>query len=277
MGGIFDQIFGGGGRSAAEDRTRGADLRYDLQLGLDEAAKGCEREIVLEKMRTCPDCNGSGGESGSKAVTCRDCGGRGQVVTSRGFFHVSQTCSRCQGMGQLIDKPCRRCGGEGRSEGPDKIKLRIPAGIESGTRLRSSGQGEAGIRRGTPGDLYVVVHIKKHEVFERDGNNLFCEVPISFSMAALGGEVGAPTLDGKAPLKIPAGTQSGTVFKLRGKGMPELNSRAVGDLLVTVLVEVPTKLNDDQRKKLAEFAESMGEENSPIHQSFFERAKSFFS
>lgn len=276
-GGIFEQFFGGGGRGQTEDRNRGADLRYDLQIRLEDAAKGCEKEIDVEKMECCSVCNGSGGDSGAKAVTCRDCGGRGQVVTARGFFQVAQTCSRCRGTGQLIDKPCKRCGGEGRAEAPAKIKLKIPAGIEDGSRLRSSGQGEAGVRGGASGDLYVVVHVKEHEVFEREGSNLFCEVPISFTVAALGGEVTVPTLDGKASLKVAAGTQGGTVFKLRGKGMPELNSKVVGDLLVRVLVEVPTKLNGEQRKKLEEFAEIMGEENAPLHQSFFEKARSFFS
>ena len=276
-GGIFEQFFGGGGRSQAEDRNRGADLRYDLQIRLEDAAKGCEKEIEVEKMERCNVCNGSGGDAGAKAVTCRDCGGRGQVVTARGFFQVAQTCTRCRGTGQLIDKPCKRCGGEGRAEAPARIKLKIPAGIEDGSRLRSSGQGEAGVRGGAAGDLYVVVHIKEHEVFEREGNNLFCEVPVAFTVAALGGEVTVPTLDGKASLKVPAGTQGGTVFKLRAKGMPELNSTAVGDLLVRILVEVPTKLNGEQRKKLEELAELMGEENTPLYERFFEKARSFFS
>lgn len=277
-GGIFEQFFGGGGgRGQAEDRNRGADLRYDLQITLEDVASGCEREIDVEKMERCGVCQGSGGDAGSKAVTCRDCGGRGQVVASRGFFQVAQTCGRCRGTGQLIDRPCKRCGGEGRAEAPAKIKLKIPAGIEDGSRLRSSGQGEAGVRGGASGDLYVVVHVKEHEVFDRDGSNLFCEVPVGFPTAALGGEVVVPTLGGKASLKVAAGTQGGTIFKLRGKGLPELNRGAVGDLLVKVVVEVPTKLNSDQRKKLEELAELMGEENTPISKSFFEKAKDFFS
>lgn len=209
-------------------------------------------------------------------MTCRDCGGRGQVVTARGFFQVAQTCGRCGGTGQLIDKPCRRCGGEGRAEAPAKIKLKIPAGIEDGSRLRSTGQGEAGVRGGASGDLYVVVHVKEHEVFDRDGSNLYCEVPVSFTVAALGGEMLVPTLDGKATVKIPAGTQGGTAFKLRGKGLPELNRNTVGDLLVKVVVEVPTELNADQRRKLEELAELMGEENTPISKGFFEKARDFF-
>jgi molecular chaperone DnaJ len=176
----------------------------------------------------------------------------------------------------VIDKPCRNCGGEGRAESPSRIKLKIPAGIEDGSRLRSVRNGEAGLRGGPPGDLYVVIHIKEHEIFEREENHLFCEVPVSFTIAALGGELEVPTLDGKAQVKIPAGTQSNTIFKLRHKGMPVLNSSMRGDLMVRVIVEVPTHLNGEQRRKLEEFAALMGEENTPMHKSFFEKAKEFF-
>jgi molecular chaperone DnaJ len=277
-GGIFEQFFGGGGgRTDREGKQRGADLRYDMQIRLEEAALGCEKEIEVQKLEPCSVCDGSGAEAGSRAVTCRDCGGRGQVITSRGFFQVSQTCPRCRGTGQVIERPCRKCGGEGRAEATSRIKLKIPAGIEDGSRLRSLKNGEAGIRGGPPGDLYVVIHIKEHEVFEREGEHLFCEVPVSFTTAALGGEARVPTLEGEAQLKIPAGTQSGTAFKLRHKGMPILNTNGRGDLVVRVLVEVPTKLNQEQRNKLEEFAELMGEENAPLHKSFFEKAKEFFS
>ena len=280
-GGIFEQFFGGaagagGQRPDRDGKQRGSDLRYDMQIRLEEAAFGCDKEIEVAKLETCDVCNGSGAESGSRAVSCRDCGGRGQVISSRGFFQVSQTCPRCRGTGQVIERPCRKCGGEGRMEASSRIKLKIPAGIEDGSRLRSMRNGEAGLRGGPPGDLYVVVHIKEHEVFEREDSNLFCEVPVSFSVAALGGEVNVPTLDGQAQLKIPAGTQSGTAFKLRGKGVPSLNSHSRGDLIVRVAVEVPTRLNGEQRKKLEEFAALMGEENSPLHKSFFEKAKEFF-
>jgi len=278
-GGIFEQFFGGaaGGRADREGRQRGSDLRYDLQISLEEAAKGVEKEIEISKLDTCGTCNGSGAEAGSRAITCPQCGGRGQVVSSRGFFQVSQTCPRCRGTGQVVERPCRKCGGEGRSEQTSRIKLRIPAGIEEGSRLRSVKNGEAGIRGGQPGDLYVVIHVKEHQVFEREGENLYCEVPVSFTVAALGGELEVPTLGGRANVKIPAGTQSGTVFKLRNKGMPVLNSSHTGDLMVRVFVEVPTKLNSEQKTKLQEFANLMGEENSPLHQSFFEKAKGFFS
>ena len=247
-----------------------------MQIRLEEAAFGCDKEIEVSKLETCDVCNGSGAESGSRAVSCRDCGGRGQVISSRGFFQVSQTCPRCRGTGQVIERPCRKCSGEGRMEAASRIKLKIPAGIEDGSRLRSMRNGEAGMRGGPPGDLYVVMHIKEHEVFEREESNLFCEVPVSFSVAALGGELNVPTLEGQAQLKIPAGTQSGTAFKLRGKGMPSLNAHSRGDLIVRVAVEVPTRLNAEQRKKLEEFAALMGEENTPLHKSFFEKAKEFF-
>jgi molecular chaperone DnaJ len=275
-GGFFDQFFGGG-EGRREDRNRGADLRYDLAVSLEEAAKGCDKEVPLEKMERCGDCKGSGGESGAKAVKCPGCGGRGQVLTSKGFFQVAQTCGRCRGTGQVVDKPCKKCAGEGRHEAPSRIKLRIPAGVEDGSRLRSTGGGEAGVRGGPAGDLYVVIRVKEHSVFDRHEADLHCRMPIPFTTAALGGEITVPTLEGKASLKIPAGTQSSTTFKMRGKGMPRMGSSAMGDLLVQVVVEVPMRLDGEQRKKLEEFAASMGEENSPMHKSFFEKAREFFS
>jgi len=277
-GGIFEQIFGGqgGGNFDREGRQRGSDLRYDMQIRLEDAAQGCEKEIEISKLDTCTKCDGSGGEAGSRSTVCTTCGGHGQVIASRGFFQVSQTCPRCRGMGQMIEKPCKHCGGEGRANGRSRIKIKIPAGIEDGSRLRSSHNGEAGIRGGGHGDLYVVIHIKEHEVFEREEDNLYCEVPIPFVTATLGGEVKVPTLEGKAALKIPAVTQNGTVFKLRGKGMPTIKSSVRGDLMVRVFVEVPAKLNSEQRRKLEEFAAVCGEENQPMHKSFFEKAKEFF-
>ncbi len=274
---IFEQFFGGGGGARKEERNRGEDRRYDLTISLEEAAHGCEKEIEVSKTERCGACDGVGGEPGSKVVVCRDCGGRGQVLRARGFFQVAQNCARCRGSGQITDKPCKRCSGEGRAIAPSRIKLRIPAGIEDGSRLRSSGQGEAGVRGGPPGDLYVVIQVKEHAVFERDGSNLFCELPIPFTTAALGGEVMVPTLEGKAQIKVAAGTQSGTVFKLRGKGMPEFNTSVFGDLLVRVIVEVPMRLDAEQKNKLIEFAASMGEDNSPMHKSFLEKARDFFS
>jgi molecular chaperone DnaJ len=247
-----------------------------MQITLEEAAFGTEKEIEVRKLDVCDKCKGNGAEGGSRTINCPVCGGRGQVISSRGFFQVSQTCPRCRGVGQIVEKPCRQCDGEGRIERSSRIKLKIPAGITDGSRLRSSRNGEAGIRGGPQGDLYVVVHIQEHSVFHREEDNLYCEVPIPFSVATLGGEVPVPTLEGKATLKVPAGTQSSQVFKLRDKGIVHVNGRERGDLLVRVLVEVPTRLNAEQRAKLQEFSELCGEENTPLRKSFFERAKEFF-
>jgi molecular chaperone DnaJ len=276
-GSIFDQLFGvGASPRDRSGRQRGSDLRYDLQITLEEAAFGTEREIEILKHDTCTRCNATGAEAGSKATTCPTCHGRGQVVTSRGFFQVSQTCPRCRGTGQVIDRPCRDCNGEGRLEKRSRIKLKIPAGIDDGAKLRSMRNGEAGVRGGQAGDLYVVIHLREHEIFSRDEDDLFCEVPISFAVAALGGELKVPTLQGQAMLKIPPGTQGGTQFRLRGYGITNIDSKAKGDLRVRVLVEVPTKLNGEQRKKLEEFAASCGDDNTPLHRSFFDKAKDFF-
>jgi molecular chaperone DnaJ len=276
-GGVFEQFFGGGGGVDSSGRQRGSDLRYDLQITLEEAAKGCEKEIEIRKLDACEPCAGSGAQKGSKAVTCPTCRGRGQVVASRGFFQVAQTCPACHGSGRIIEKPCPSCQGEGRVEKTSRVKIKIPAGIDSDSRLRSTGGGEAGLRGGASGDLYVVVHIKEHEVFTRNGMDLACEVPIPFTTAALGGEIRVPTLDGAVSLKIPAGTQSGSTFRIRGLGMPALQGLAKGDILTYVQVEVPTRLDSGQREALERFAELCGEENNPIHTSFYDRIKSFFA
>jgi molecular chaperone DnaJ len=273
--GIFETFFGGAG-ARTEDRQRGSDLRYDMQIELEEAAFGVEKEIEIEKLDTCDKCHGSGAEPGSRTISCPTCGGRGQVISSRGFFHVSQTCPRCHGAGEIIEKPCPKCHGEGRVEKLSRVKLKIPAGIREGSRLRSSHNGEAGIRGAPPGDLYVVIHIKEHKIFQREDDDLYCEVPIAFSLAALGGEVDVPTLEGKAHLKVPAGTQSGQMFKLRGKGITNVNGRGRGDLFARLIVEVPSRLNVEQRRKLEEFAALCSDENTPLRKSFFERAKEFF-
>jgi molecular chaperone DnaJ len=274
-GNIFETFFGGMA-GQGEDRQRGADLRYDMQITLEEAAFGVDKEIEVRKLDICDKCNGSGADHGSRNINCSVCGGRGQVISSRGFFQVSQTCPRCRGVGQIVEKPCRQCDGEGRLEKASRIKLKIPAGIAEGARLRSARKGEAGIRGGPQGDLYVVVHIQEHKIFQRNEDNLYCEVPIPFFTATLGGEIPVPALEGRAILKVPAGTQSGQMFKLRGKGIVHVNGRERGDLLVRVMVEVPTKLNAEQRAKLQEFAELCGEENTPLRRSFFERAREFF-
>ncbi|HME89169.1 MAG TPA: molecular chaperone DnaJ [Chthoniobacterales bacterium] len=276
IGGSIFETFFGGIAGQGEDRQRGADLRYDMQITLEEAAFGAEKEIEVRKLDICEKCGGSGAEPGSRSINCPVCCGRGQVISSRGFFQVSQTCPRCRGVGHIVEKPCRNCDGEGRREKASRIKLKIPPGITGSSRLRSPRNGEAGIRGGPQGDLYVVVHVQEHKIFQRDEDNLYCEVPIPFTTATLGGEVPVPTLEGKANLKIPAGTQSGQVFKLRGKGIVQVNGRERGDLLVRAMVEVPTHLNAEQRAKLQEFAELCGEENTPLGKSFFERAKEFF-
>jgi molecular chaperone DnaJ len=273
FGSIFEDAFGGGGRQV---RGRGADLRYDLEITFEEAARGCEKEISVNKPETCSTCSGSGAAPGSKAQTCSTCRGAGQVAVTRGFFSVAQTCPRCQGTGQNIEKPCPTCAGVGRKEKTSKIKLKIPAGIEDGSRLRSSGKGEGGSRGGPAGDLYVVVHVKTHAVFEREGTDLYCRIPISFAKAALGGEIKVPTLDGTAMLKIPAGTPSAKVFRLKGKGVPDVQGRGLGDLHVQIYVEVPTQLNVEQRTHLQAFADSCNETTHPEEQTFFRKAKDFF-
>jgi len=277
-GGIFDHFFGGGaGGAEGSGRQRGSDLRYDMQITLEEAAFGAEKEIEIRKLDACATCAGSGAQKGSKALTCPTCRGRGQVVASRGFFQVAQTCPKCSGSGQIIEKPCPSCRGEGREEKTSRVKIKVPAGIDSDSRLRSTGGGEAGLRGGPAGDLYVVMHIKEHHVFVREGMDLHCEVPLPFTTAALGGEIRVPTLDGSVGLKIPAGTQGGAVFRIRSQGMPGLHSPARGDILTRVQVEVPTRLDGDQRAALEKFAELCGADNSPIHKSFYDRLKDLFS
>jgi len=275
-GGIFETFFGGAGGVHTEDQRRGSDLRYDMEIKLEEAAFGATKQIEITKLNTCDKCGGSGAEAGSHRISCPTCGGRGQVVSSRGFFHISQTCPRCRGAGDIIEKPCQKCRGEGRVEKLSRVKLQIPAGIREGTRLRSLGNGEAGMSGGPPGDLYVVVHIKEHQIFQRDADDLYCDVPIPFSVAALGSEIDVPTLEGRVHLKVPAGTQSGQMFKLRGRGIVNVNGRGHGDLFARLIVEVPSHLNADQRRKLEEFAALCREENTPMRKGFFERAKEFF-
>lgn len=274
-GGIFEDLFGMG-RADPSQPQRGEDLRYDMELSFVEAAHGCEKEITVTKPEGCEVCHGAGAEAGSRARTCQTCGGRGQVITSRGIFSVAQPCPQCQGAGRVIDKPCKNCRGTGRKEKTSKIKLRIPAGVDTGSRLRSGGNGEAGFRGGPSGDLYVVLHVKPHEIFQRDGDDLLCEVPISFVQATLGAEIQVPTLDGKTAIKVPAGTQPGAMFRLKGKGIKNIQGYGSGDLHVRVNVEVPTRLTTAQKAKLEEFSELCNGKESPLIESFFEKAKSFF-
>ncbi len=275
-GSIFDEFFGGGRSADPNQPQRGNDLRYDLEISFEEAALGCEKEISVTKPDRCDACSGSGSEPGSKTRTCSTCNGRGQVITSRGIFSIAQTCPQCQGAGRVIEKPCRNCSGSGRKDRTTKITLRIPAGVDAGSRLRSSGNGESGLRGGPSGDLYVVLHLKAHDIFPRDGDDLLCEVPVSFIQATLGAEIQVPTLGDKATIKIPAGTQPGTTFRLRGKGVKNLQGYGHGDLHVRITVEVPTHLTSAQKAKLQEFAEACDENVNPISKSFFEKAKNLF-
>ncbi len=279
--GIFDEFFGGGGggaRGGRESARRGSDLRYDMELTFEEAVFGCEKEIRVRRAAPCRSCDGSGAAPGSRKVTCPTCGGNGNVRASvGGFISMLQTCPRCQGSGSTVEKPCPKCNGSGLSEGTSQVKLRVPPGVDTGTRLRSAGEGEAGPRGGEPGDLYVVLHVQEHPVFKRDGEDLYCEVPIPFTTAALGGEVRVPTLGGPATIRIPAGTQGGKILRLRGKGVPSLRGAGVGDLHVRLLVEVPTRLSKDQRKLLEDFAKASGGDSYPQQASFFEKAKRFFT
>ena len=264
------------GRHDPSQPQRGDDLRYDLEISLEEAALGCEKEISVTKSDRCETCDGSGMEQGSKARTCPTCGGHGQVLMSRGFLSIAQTCPHCKGSGHILEKPCKTCHGDGQHEDHSKIKLRIPPGVDTGSRLRSSGNGEAGFRGGPAGDLYVVLHVKPHEIFQRDGDDLLCEVPVSFVQAALGADIEVPTLDQKAMIKIPAGTQPGATFRVKGKGVKNLQGYGHGDLHVRVQVEVPTRLSPEQKAKLQEFAAlSDGEANS-ADKGIFEKAKKLF-
>ena len=274
-GSIFENLFGGQQADPSQPR-RGDDLRYDLEITLEEAALGCEKEISVTKLDACETCSGSGAETGSKLKTCATCGGRGQVLTSRGIFSIAQTCPHCKGAGRLMEKPCKVCSGNGKRQKSSKIKLRIPAGVDAGSRLRSSGNGEAGFRGGPAGDLYVVLHVKEHEIFQRDGDDLICEVPVSFVQAALGGELEVPTLEGRATIKVPAGTQPSTTFRVKGKGVKNLQGYGQGDLHVRVLVEVPTHLDSAQRAKLQEFSALCDGKQAPLASGFFEKAKKFF-
>jgi molecular chaperone DnaJ len=274
-GSIFDDLFGGS-RADPSQSQRGDDLRYDMEITFEEAAHGCEKEISVTKLERCETCSGSGAEAGSRARTCPMCGGRGQVISSRGIFSIAQTCPQCQGAGRVIDRPCHSCRGAGRRERTSKIKLRIPAGVDTGSRLRSAGNGEAGMRGGTSGDLYVVLHVKPHDIFQRDGDDLLCEVPVNFVQATLGAEIDVPTLNGKASIRIPAGTQPGTMFRLKGRGIKNIQGYGHGDLHVRINVEVPTHLTAAQKGKLQEYAELCNGKESPLIQSFFEKAKNLF-
>jgi molecular chaperone DnaJ len=275
-GGMFEDLFGGGRRTSRTGPQQGADLRFDLEIDFEEAIFGVQREITLPVTEQCDACKGMGSEPGSTEETCRHCGGRGAVISASGFFQVRQTCPVCNGSGKLITKPCRDCKGAGRQKTRKRMTLRIPPGVETGSRLRLAGRGEGGVRGGPAGDLYVILHVRAHDLFQREGNELLCEIPVPLHIAAMGGEISVPTLDGFAMLKVDAGTQTGHLFRMRGKGAPSVDGRGPGDLHVRVVVEVPVRLNSRQKKALKEFSEACESANFPLGQKIQDRANEFF-
>jgi molecular chaperone DnaJ len=279
MSDIFDNFFGdsrGRGRSSG-GRERGADLRYNLEITLEDAYEGKTATITIPTSLTCEQCGGSGAKPGSKPKTCATCAGHGRVRATQGFFSIERTCPNCHGRGETIDDPCPQCGGAGRVTRERTLSVNVPAGVEDGTRIRLAGEGEAGVRGGPTGDLYIFLSIKPHAFFQRDGADLFCRVPISLVTAALGGEFTVPSLDGAdAKVKVPEGTQTGKQFRLRGKGMPVLRSRDVGDLYIQVVVETPQNLTKRQRELLIEFEQESSRDTHPESAGFFSRVREFF-
>ena len=278
---VFDDLFGdfmgggqrGGGRSRA---SRGSDLRYNLEISLEDAYSGLQKSINVPTSVQCSPCNGSGAAGGSEPSTCPTCSGMGKVRASQGFFTVERTCPSCSGMGQVISNPCSSCGGQGRSNKDRSLTVNVPAGVETGTRIRLSNEGEAGLRGGPAGDLYIFIEVREHKIFQRDGNSLFCRIPVSMSGAALGGDIEVPTMDGgRSRVKIPAGSQSGRQMRLRGKGMPAIKSAQKGDMFIEIAVETPVNLTSKQRELLREF-EALSEDNNPESKSFFSSVKSFW-
>ncbi|HEY7987344.1 MAG TPA: molecular chaperone DnaJ [Methylophilaceae bacterium] len=278
FGDIFGDIFGGG-RQQRSNVYRGADLRYNMEVTLEDAARGTESKIRIPVMTQCETCHGSGAKPGTQPVTCSTCAGHGQVRMQQGFFSIQQTCPKCHGSGKMVTSPCATCHGDGRVKEQKTLAVKIPAGVDEGDRIRLSGEGEAGVNGGPAGDLYVVVHLKKHSIFERNGGDLHCEMPISFTTAALGGEIELPTLDGHAKMKIPAETQTGAAFRLRGKGIKALRSNEHGDLICHVVVETPVKLTGKQKELLQEL-ESINLQDSSKHspraKSWMQKVTEFF-
>jgi molecular chaperone DnaJ len=275
FGDIFGEIFGGG-RGRGRGPGRGADLRYNLEISFEEAAFGCRPKVPIPRPKKCETCSGSGSKSGMPPRPCTTCGGAGEVRFTQGFFAVSRTCGDCNGTGAMIPDPCGKCRGSGKVPSEEVIEVNIPAGVDNGTRVRLTGMGEPGDRGGQAGDLYVTVIVREHPLFQREDYEVFCEVPISFTQAALGAKIDVPTLDGKVKMTIPSGTQSGKVFRLKGKGIPHLHSQQRGDQHVRVIVETPTELSSKQRELLEKFAELSGEESHPQSKSFFDKVKELF-
>jgi molecular chaperone DnaJ len=277
FGDLFGEMFNVGGARKASRVQRGRDLRYDLTLEFEEAAFGTEKEISIKRLETCGSCNGTGGARGKAPVTCTGCAGRGQVRYQQGFFSVAKTCARCSGTGTMITDPCIQCRGEGLLPRIHTVNVKVPPGVEQDTRIRYQGEGEMGRFGGPAGDLYVVLNVKAHKFFERDGDDLHCVMPISFPQAALGTEIQIQTLDGNSIVKIPEGTQSGKEFRLRGKGVPHLNESGKGDLIVEIRVATPSKLSKSQRELLKQLADTMHVENLPTSRSLFAKMKDIFS
>ncbi|MDX2351715.1 molecular chaperone DnaJ [Stutzerimonas xanthomarina] len=278
FGDVFSDFFAGGRGSSRGGAQRGSDLRYTLELDLEEAVRGTTVTIRVPTLAECKTCDGSGAKKGTSPVTCTTCGGIGQVRMQQGFFSVQQTCPRCHGSGKMISDPCGSCHGQGRVEEQKTLSVKVPPGVDTGDRIRLTGEGEAGAQGGPAGDLYVVVNVREHPIFQRDGKHLFCEVPISFADAALGGELEVPTLDGRVKLKIPEGTQTGKQFRLRGKGVAPVRGGAAGDLLCRVAVETPVNLGKRQRELLDEFRKTLQSDSShsPKASGWFEGVKRFF-
>ena len=273
---IFGDIFGGGGRSRVR---KGADLQYNLELSLEDAVNGTTVKIRVPTLKHCTECSGSGARPGSSPETCNTCAGHGQVRMQQGFFSVQQTCPNCRGKGTTISDPCHTCHGAGRVKEHKSLSVEVPGGVDTGDRIRLSGEGEAGEAGAPPGDLFVQVHVKPHPIFERDNADLYCEVPISIVMAALGGEIEVPSLGGRLNLKVPAGTQTHKLFRMRGKGVKPVRGGPIGDLICRVVVETPVKLNAQQKELLEKFGESMGKaakKHSPNENSWIDNVKKFF-
>lgn len=276
---IFGEVFGdffGGARRGRSRARRGDDLRYDLEITFEEAVFGAEKTLRIPRLASCADCAGTGSKDGAPRDTCSACRGSGQIRFQQGLFSIAKSCAQCQGQGTVLRNPCRACDGSGAVRSQQSLSVKIPAGVDTGSRLKLRGEGEAGYNKGPAGDLYVIVHVREHPLFSRDGTNIVCDVPIGFTQAALGAEIDVPTPHGKVKMKIPAGTQSGNVFRLKGKGVPDLRGYGHGDALVRVVVETPRKLTAKQRELLEEFARLSGEEVHPIAKGFFDKVKEMF-
>ncbi len=278
---VFDDLFGDfmggrGGPGGRQRAARGSDLRYNLRITLEEAYSGLQKTINVPSSVTCDECSGTGAEGGAEPVACPTCSGMGKVRAQQGFFTVERTCPTCSGLGQIIKNPCNACGGAGRVEKERALSVNIPAGVETGTRIRLAGEGDAGLRGGPAGDLYIFIEVADHEIFQRDGVNLYCRVPVTITSAALGGDIEVPTIDGgRTRVKVPAGSQTGKQLRLRGKGMPALRGQAMGDMFIELAVETPVNLTARQKELLREF-EKLSEDNNPHRSSFFDQVKSFW-